>query len=153
MVAVVCPQLLGEGFFRSIRHRHFCTGTSIPSSSCSLLFWSLCHSNIFINMTVIIPPMTKHARLCQNCLPKNIFLLVSRDDAQEFRQEKRTKITNTQCRCLQSCTFVRFSATYVKGCFWLAGIAIRDCHIIIPLSLKTMEAAARGPDCSFLPSC
>ena len=111
-----------------------------------LLFviWSLCHSNIFINMTVIIPPMTKHARLCQNCVPKNIFLIVSRDDAEEFRQEKRSKITNTQCRCVQSCTFVRFSATYVKGCFWLAGIAISDCHIIIPLplSLKTMEAAA-----------
>ena len=91
--------------------------SSLP---CSSLLWSLCHSNIFINMTVIIPPMTKHARLCQNCLPKYIFLLVSRDDAQEFRQEKRSRITNTQCRCLQSCSLVRFSAAYVKGCFWLA---------------------------------
>ena len=29
----------------------------------------------------------------------HFFLIVSRDDAQEFRQEKRTKITNRQCRC------------------------------------------------------
>ena len=47
-------------------------------------------------MTVNIPPMTKHARLCQKCLPKYIFLIDSRDDAQEFRQENRTKITITR---------------------------------------------------------
>ena len=47
-------------------------------------------------MKVIIPPMTKHARLCQKCLPKYIYLIVSRDDAQEFRQEKRTKLTITR---------------------------------------------------------
>ena len=46
-------------------------------------------------MTVNIPPMTKHARLCQKCLPKYIFLIVSRDDGEEFRQENRTKITIT----------------------------------------------------------
>ena len=38
-----------------------CTGMSIRLSPCSSLFWYLCLSNIFINMTVSIPPMTKHA--------------------------------------------------------------------------------------------
>lgn len=47
-------------------------------SPCSSLFSSLCLSNIFIDMTVIIPPMTKHTRLCQNCLPKNIFFSFTR---------------------------------------------------------------------------
>ena len=80
-----------------------CTGTSIRlSPSSSSLFWSLYHSNIFINMTVIIPTMTKRPTLCQNCLPKNIFFIVSRDDAQDFRPEKKTKTTTTRCRCLQS---------------------------------------------------
>ena len=53
-------------------------------------------------MTVIIPTMTERPRLCQKCLPKNIFFIVSRDDAQDFRPEKRTKTTTTRCKCLQS---------------------------------------------------
>ena len=39
------------------------------------LTWFLGHSNVLIKMTVIIPPMTKHARLRHNSLPENIFLL------------------------------------------------------------------------------
>ena len=93
----------------------YCTGTSIRLSPSSSLFLSLCHSNIFINMTVIIPPMTKHARLCQNCLPKYIFIMVSRDDAQEFRQEKRTKITYTQCNVFK--VFGFFPPSY-QSYYW-----------------------------------
>ena len=35
-------------------------------------FSLLCHSNIFINMTVIIPPMAKHTRPWHNSLQENI---------------------------------------------------------------------------------
>ena len=59
-------------------------------SPCSSLFSSLCHSNIFINMTVIIPPMTKHARLYQNCLPKNIFFSFTRWYPRSFGNKRWT---------------------------------------------------------------
>ena len=69
-----------------------------------LLFviWSLCHSNIFINMTVIIPPMTKHARLCQNCLPKYIVFSFTRccsRTSSSFGQKWRTRRVAGSCSC------------------------------------------------------
>ena len=36
------------------------------------------------------------------------------------------------------------SCTYLKDCFWLAWENSRDCHITMPLSLKTMEVQIKG---------
>ena len=68
-----------------------CTGMRIRLPPCSSLFPSLFLSNIFINMTVIMPPVTKHARLCQNSLPKSIFCSFTRWCPASAREE------NTQC--------------------------------------------------------
>ena len=54
------------------------SGMSILLSPCASLFPSLFLSNIFINMTVIMPPVTKQARLCQNSLPKSILWSLTR---------------------------------------------------------------------------
>ena len=47
-------------------------------SPCASLFPSLFLSKVFINMTVIMPPVTKHVRLCQNSLPKRILCSFTR---------------------------------------------------------------------------
>ena len=59
------------------------------------LTWFLGHSNVLINMTVIIPPMTKHARLRHNSLPENIFLLFH--SLRNFLAKKQRK---SQCKLL-----------------------------------------------------
>ena len=91
-----------------------CTGMSIRLSPCSSLFWYLCLSNIFINMTVSIPPMTKHAITWyrEDAIDRSVKELSKPDDGISFSGKRICKPKSPSCKqrsskCKAALTFTR----------------------------------------------
>ena len=72
IVTISLKMKTGVNIAIHVTHCHCVQEWVTRLSPCASLFPSLFLSNVFINMTVIMAPVTKHARLCQNSLPESI---------------------------------------------------------------------------------